>query len=92
VSLVWFIGTLILHCPLFPVSYRFDEVIGCEEATTGWFWRTEVTRVWLIERGSSNLLLKKCKVVTGDQRICFQHDLTEKIDKGAVAYSKTSRI
>ncbi|XP_048772711.2 ceramide kinase-like [Ostrea edulis] len=61
------------------ITYMFDDVIGCEEVMTGWVWKTEVTRVWLIEHGSSNLLLKKCRVVSGDQRRRFQHDLTEKI-------------
>ncbi|XP_056019347.1 uncharacterized protein LOC125678327 [Ostrea edulis] len=63
------------------ISYRFDDVIGCEEEIMGWFWRTEVTRVWLIEHGSSNTLLKQSRVVSGDQRKRFQHDLTEKIGK-----------
>ncbi|XP_048772657.1 uncharacterized protein LOC125678315 isoform X2 [Ostrea edulis] len=61
------------------ISYRFDDVIGCEEEITGWFWRTEVTRVWLIEHGSSNALLKKHRIVSGDQRKSFQHDISEKI-------------
>ncbi|XP_048772636.1 uncharacterized protein LOC125678311 [Ostrea edulis] len=63
------------------ITYLFDDVIGCEEVVSGWVWKTEVTRVWLIEHGSSNLLLKKCRVVSGDQRKRFQHDLTEKIEK-----------
>ncbi|XP_056000651.1 uncharacterized protein LOC130048232 [Ostrea edulis] len=63
------------------ISYRFDDVIGCEEEIMGWFWRTEVTRVWLIEHGSSNALLKQSKVVSGDERKGFQHDLSEKIAK-----------
>ncbi|XP_056000678.1 uncharacterized protein LOC125670092 [Ostrea edulis] len=60
-------------------SYPFDDIIGCEEIVTGWFWKTEITRVWLIEHGPSNLLLKKCRNVSGDQRKRFQHDLTNKI-------------
>ncbi|XP_048772601.2 uncharacterized protein LOC125678295 [Ostrea edulis] len=63
------------------ISYRFDDVIGCEEEITGWFWRTEVTRVWLIEHGSSNALVKQSRVVSGDQRKRFQYDLSEKIAK-----------
>ncbi|XP_056020070.1 uncharacterized protein LOC125672299 isoform X2 [Ostrea edulis] len=59
-------------------SYPIDDVIGCEEVVTGWFWRTEVTRVWLIEHGPSNSLLKRSIIVSGDLRKRFQHDLTEK--------------
>ncbi|XP_061198222.1 sphingosine kinase 1-like [Saccostrea echinata] len=59
-------------------SYQLNDVIGCDEIVTGWFNKTEVTRVWLIEHGPSNLLLKKCKVVSGEQRKRFQQDLTEK--------------
>ncbi|XP_048772587.2 ceramide kinase-like [Ostrea edulis] len=60
-------------------SYPFDDIIGCEEIVTGWFWKTEITRVWVIEHGSSNLLLKKCRDVSGDKRKRFQHDLSDKI-------------
>ncbi|XP_048776575.1 uncharacterized protein LOC125680836 [Ostrea edulis] len=59
-------------------KYGFGDIIGYEEIVIGWFWRTEITRLWLIEHGSSNQLLKKCKVISGEQRKPFQHDLTEK--------------
>ncbi|XP_061197395.1 uncharacterized protein LOC133205572 [Saccostrea echinata] len=61
------------------LSYQLDDIIGCDEVVMGWFYKTEVTRLWVIEHGHSNLLLKKCKIVSGDQRKRFQHDLTEKI-------------
>ncbi|XP_062591768.1 uncharacterized protein LOC134253267 [Saccostrea cucullata] len=61
------------------LSYQLDDVIGCDEVLIGWFYKTEVTQVWLIEHAPSNLLLKKCKIISGDQRKQFQHDLTEKI-------------
>lgn len=64
------------------VSYQLDDVIGCEDAVKGWFQKTEITRVWLIEHGSSNVLLKKCKVISGDQRKRFHYDLTEMLTKG----------
>ncbi|XP_056017092.1 uncharacterized protein LOC125673096 [Ostrea edulis] len=63
------------------ISYQLDDVIGCEDAVKGWFQKTEITRVWLIEHGSSNVLLKKCKVISGDQRKHFQYDLTEMLTK-----------
>ncbi|XP_056017097.1 ceramide kinase 1-like isoform X2 [Ostrea edulis] len=63
------------------VSYEFNDIIGCDEIMTGWFRKKEVARVWLIERDPSNLMIKKSKVISGDQRKGFQHDLTEKLRK-----------
>ncbi|XP_056019303.1 uncharacterized protein LOC125678301 isoform X2 [Ostrea edulis] len=63
------------------LSYQFDDVIGCEETMVGWVWKTEVTRVWLIEHESSNLLVKKCIVVSGNERKRFQQALTRKTVK-----------
>ncbi|XP_062591764.1 uncharacterized protein LOC134253266 isoform X1 [Saccostrea cucullata] len=64
------------------ISYQLNDVIGCDEAVKGWFTKTEFTRVWLIENGASNTLLKKCKIITGDQRKDFQQDLTKRIANG----------
>lgn len=72
------------HLFWFSESYPIDDVIGCEEVVTGWFWRTEVTRVWLIEHGPSNSLLKRSIIVSGDLRKRFQHDLTEKTTTGKI--------
>lgn len=52
----------------------------------GWVWKTEVTRVWLIEHESSNLLAKKCIVVSGNERKRFQQALTRKTVKGTFVY------
>ncbi|XP_062591765.1 uncharacterized protein LOC134253266 isoform X2 [Saccostrea cucullata] len=62
-------------------SYQLNDVIGCDEIVTGWFSKTDVTRIWFIEHGPSNYFLKKCKTVCGDQRKRFQQDLTEKTIK-----------
>eukprot|EP00105_Crassostrea_gigas_P017941 XP_011435901.2 PREDICTED: sphingosine kinase 2-like [Crassostrea gigas] len=59
-------------------SYQLDDVIGCDEISTGWFFKSEVTRLWVIEAGPANTLLKKCKNITGDQRKQFQLELAEK--------------
>lgn len=61
------------------ISYQFDDVIGCDEKAEGWFFKTEVTRLWVIEPGPANTLLKKCKNITGDQRKKFQLELAEKV-------------
>lgn len=42
------------------------------------FFKSEVTRLWVIEAGPANTLLKKCKNITGDQRKQFQLELAEK--------------
>lgn len=60
------------------ISYQLDDVIGCDEISTGWYFKTEVTRLWVIESGPANTLLKKCKNITGDQRKKFQLELAEK--------------
>lgn len=59
---------------------------------TGWFRKKEVARVWLIERDPSNLMIKKSKVISGDQRKGFQHDLTEKLRKGTIEIDTTITI
>lgn len=60
------------------VSYQLDYVIGCDEISAGWYFKTEVTRLWVIEPGPANTLLKKCRNITGDQRKKFQQELAEK--------------
>lgn len=67
-------------------SYQLDDVIGCDETSTGWFFKSEVTRLWVIEAGPANTLLKKCKNITGDQRKQFQLELAEK-SKGKTKYN-----
>lgn len=67
-------------------SYQLDDVIGCDEISTGWFFKSEVTRLWFIEAGPANTLLKKCKNITGDQRKQFQLELAEK-SKGKTKYN-----
>lgn len=67
-------------------SFQLDDVIGCDEISTGWFFKSEVTRLWVIEAGPANTLLKKCKNITGDQRKQFQLELAEK-SKGKTKYN-----
>lgn len=72
------------------VSYQLDDVIGCDEVSTGWYFKTEVTRLWVIEPGPANTLLKKCRNITGDQRKKFQLELAEK-SKGKASLIVTHR-
>lgn len=67
-------------------SFQLDDVIGCDEISTGWFFKSDVTRLWVIEAGPANTLLKKCKNITGDQRKQFQLELAEK-SKGKTKYN-----
>lgn len=60
------------------VTYGLDDVIGCDEMSTGWVFKTEVTRLWVIEPGPSNTLLKLSKTISGDQRKRFQQEVAEK--------------
>nr|XP_022340020.1 uncharacterized protein LOC111134851 [Crassostrea virginica] len=60
------------------VTYELDDVIGCDEVSTGWVFKTEVTRLWVIEPGPSNTLLKLSKTISGDQRKRFQQEVAEK--------------